>query len=137
MKTNSRNFWKDSEIEFLKDNWLELTSADIAEKLRRTNQSVNAKALRIGLRPQSVYKIFITKKDLGELLGVSQEQIRYWIKKNMIVSKKLGFNSKNSTTVFYEKDIISFLENNLDKWDGTKVANYRSQTRKPTISIVG
>ena len=124
MKTNSGNFWKDSEIEFLKDNWLELTSADIAEKLRRTNQSVNAKALRIGLRPQSVYKIFITKKDLGELLGVSQEQIRYWIKKNMIVSKKLGFNSKNSTTVFYEKDIISFLENNLDKWDGTKVANY-------------
>ena len=119
-----KKYWKESEVEYLVDNWQELTIADIAKKLKRSIPSVMAKAKRLLLKPQTTLDVFMTRQELSKLLGISVDTIIYFEKIHLLKSHKLGRNKKYSQNIFYDQDIIDFLENNLDRWDGTKVANY-------------
>lgn len=116
--------WSCEEIFFLKENWSELTASDIANKLQRTVTAVKVKAKKLHLKGQFASKAFITTSALTELLNVPKNTIDNWVKKGYLNSRKLDNKSKSSVRVFYDEDVINFLEKYPQKWDGSKVSYY-------------
>lgn len=47
-------YWKDEELEYLKENYQNMTYQEIAEELGRTSKAVNAKAEKIGFQKKLV-----------------------------------------------------------------------------------
>ncbi len=68
-----RKQWNEQEIEFLKNNYSEMTNKEIAEKLGRTKTSIDVKANKLGLK-SSIYTC-----NLDYFKEIDSEEKAYWL----------------------------------------------------------
>ena len=68
IKDTKQRIWTIEEYQFLKDNWGKLSKKEIAEKLKRSLNTVNVKACRIGLKDYFIYSEEITLNNLHKMI---------------------------------------------------------------------
>lgn len=111
------NNWNDSDIAFLKSNYLELSDSELATRLGRTEGSIERKRARLGLSKNSkavelsedvVNTILNTKatyKEIAETYNLTYEQVRG-------VYRKHGKQSLVSSRDHWTDDDVSYLKAN-------------------------
>lgn len=69
-----KNYWKESEIQYLKENFEKMSKGDIAKILGRTSNAVQLKANKLGLKKPEKY--FYTKRFFQ---NIDTEEKAYWL----------------------------------------------------------
>ncbi|MBP3916593.1 hypothetical protein [Clostridium sp.] len=105
---SGRKYWTEEEVEFLKNNYLNMSLNKIAETLNRTESSVEKKMLRLNLKGRKRYANIITVEKFSKITKVSEKKIRYNMKYNNLPIYKC-FNDKGAL-LYWNLDVEKFWE---------------------------
>lgn len=129
--------WNDKDINFLKDNYTNLTDEELAIKLNRTKNSIERKRNSLGLFKKVQYsKIYITEEMKKEILDlkVSVNQAykifapKYHITRSQIEHLYKENKVKRYISKKWTSDDIEFLKNNYDKLSTQEIADALNRT---------
>lgn len=120
LNLNSENrLWTQREEDYLKENWGIVQIETIAKKLRRTREAVLLKAYKLKLKEQATANgLFLTPKDISDILGVGNKTVYNWIYKGYIKSKRFKIHKVKKHQISVENFLV-FLEEHSDKWNTT------------------
>lgn len=107
--------WTLEQTEFLADKVGIMPFSSIAAKLGRTEKAVRDKAYTNGIK---MYNGFYTARMLAAELGVCHGSIMQWYKQGLLSGKQAWWRHgyKQPCMIFTEKDIVSFLRANYQKF---------------------
>lgn len=119
-----RKKWSAEQIEYLEENWGEVSIKTIAQKISRSSGAVISKAQKLGLG--SCYKTgeYLNAYEVSKIMGVDSHMVpEYWIVKYGLKGRKRVLK-KLSAYQIELNDLVKWLKNNQDKWDSRKVELY-------------
>ncbi|MGL5330846.1 MAG: hypothetical protein ACRDD7_16380 [Peptostreptococcaceae bacterium] len=118
--SKKRKVWSDSEVEYLKEKYGEISLNRIAIKLNCSKEQVRTKAYNLGLGGLLENSEYLTAKELNEITGYSRCVIAKWINEGLLNARK---NKVKKVNVFYQiniDDIWKFI-NSYEKFDSTRI----------------
>lgn len=125
------NNWSEEKIKFLENNYLKLTDKELAEFLKTTKKSVEAKRQSLGLLKKK-YSKKIPKEVINEIIHSDlcrKDAIAIYTKKFNITSDQVGYiykkHKKSNKQKKWTEDEIKFLVNNkeMDNVELSKILN--------------
>ena len=115
--------YTEKELLYLEVNWGTHSISRMANKLKRSEKAILVKARRLGLGNPLDYKHYLIPSEVCELLGVTSKTLKKHFEKRGLKYKYKKINNRKITTIEYE-DLIDWMMNNTQYWDGTKVDEY-------------
>ena len=115
-----RKQWNEQEIEFLKNNYSEMTNKEIAEKLGRTKTSIDIKANKLGLK-SSIYTC-----NLDYFKEIDSEEKAYWLG-FIYADGWVEYKEGSTHTLGIELSIVDI--EHLRKFNKSIEGNYKITTR--------
>lgn len=112
--------WSIEEKEYVFDVWGDVTISKIAKKLGRTPYAIIRFAEKNSLGGAILNAYCLSTLEVADMVGVNQSTVIDWIKSKKLVAKKIG-RTKRSIYRIETYDLTTFLENNLDRWNATKI----------------
>ena len=122
---DNNHYWSEEDINYLKENWGQITLERLSKNLKRSKAAVihKAKVLKLGAMIDSDYSV-LKIEDICQIMGVERHTVTtYWQRLGLVVNSK---RITKKTSYYYVEwdDLISFLEAHQDIWDSRRIDLY-------------
>src|SRR5699024_948718 len=116
-----RRTWTQDEVDYLEENWGNLTVDRIANNLDRTYSSVEQKAYKIGLGDPLTHLNGITISQLSQVLNVHYNIVKNWIYKYDMPAKQRRLTKEKQVWYIRYEDFWKWAEKNRQMLDFARV----------------
>jgi len=113
--SKNKNFWSESDLEYLKENWGIKTVPIMSKFLKRTPYAVRRMAIKLELGTR---KLNYTLDEVGRLFDIDAKAVKRWGGKGLVITK-----AKTDAKIYSIKveDLIEFLKDYKGYWDSRKM----------------
>jgi hypothetical protein len=116
--------WTPENIEYLEENWGQVSLSFMEIKLEHTKDAILLKAKRIGLQKCYSSSEYVNANVVSQIMKVDRHCIiDYWHAKCGLKARKKALIKMEMWFILLD-DLMKWLEKNQEKWDSRKVENY-------------
>lgn len=98
---------------------------NLQNKLKRSRQAIKIKATRLGLggAKTNSYK-YVTACKISRIMKIDRHKVLKWIREGILKAKYMSLSQNQKVWCVDFTDLISFLKNNKNLWDSTRLDKY-------------
>lgn len=98
---------------------------NLQNKLKRTREAIKIKATRLGLggAKTNSYK-YVTACKISRIMKIDIHKVLKWINEGILKAKHMSLSQNQKVWCVDFEDLITFLENNQNLWDSTRLDEY-------------